>query len=390
MHNLEAIQEYLKNEKTDGWLMADFHGRNHLMIEILDLPGHITRRSFFFIPAEGDPVALVHNIDQGVFLDVEVEKIFFTPYIELEAHLKKLLSGKKRIAMEYSSNNRMPTVGLVDAGTVELVRSFGPEVVSSGDIIGYFKARLNEAQIESHRKAVELINGIKDDAFAYIGQRLKNGSPVTEAMAAEFIKKRFDGEGLVFDFGPIVAVEKNISNPHYDPLSGESSPIVTDRLVLIDLWAKFDIEYAVYGDITWMGYTGDSIPENYENEFKIVTSARDATVSFLEEHIGKREVFGFEADDACRGVIEKAGFGKYFVHRTGHSIASDVHGPGPNIDNMETEDRRKLFPGHLFSVEPGIYLGPRGYRSEIDVLITEGGPEVTSQPKQEQIIPILA
>jgi len=389
MQNLIAIQDFLKKENIDGWLMADFHGRNNLMVEFLDIDGHLTRRNFFYIPSDGEPTALTHNIEKRLFEHLPGNKASFTPYSTLEAELKNLLSGAQKVAMEYSPNNRLPYIGLVDAGTIELVRSLGVEVVTSADIIGNFKARLSEAQIETHKKAAEVVNSIKDEAFAYIADCLKIGKPVNEKMVADFIRKQFDSEGLIYDFGPVVAVEKNISNPHYDPSAGVSEKIEKNQLVLIDLWAKFDIENAVYADMTWMAFTGKDVPGKYADEFKIVTSARDAAVQFLNDNICKRDVYGYEADDACRKVIADAGFGEYFYHRTGHSIASDVHGPGPNIDNMETEDRRKLLPGHLFSIEPGIYLGPHGYRSEIDVLISETGPEITTQPVQEEILTIL-
>ncbi len=390
MFDLKAIQDFLKKEKLDGWLLADFHGRNTLMIEFLELGGHITRRNFYFIPSDGEPTGLIHNIERDRFTQVPGNKIYFTPYRDLEEHLKKLLAGKNRVAMEYSPNNRLPYIGLADAGTIELVRSFGVEVVSSADIIGNFKARLDEAQVESHKKAAFIVNGIKDKAFAYIAESLKSGKAINERMVVEFIEREFESEGMIRDFGPIVAVEKNISNPHYDPPEHGSSKIEPNQLVLIDLWAKFDLDNAVYADMTWMAFTGKEVPAEYAKEFSIVTGGRDAAVQFLRDNIGKSAVFGYEADDACRNSIAEAGFGKYFFHRTGHSIASEVHGPGPNIDNMETEDRRRLLPGHLFSVEPGIYLGPRGYRSEIDVLITENGPEVTTQPMQTEIIPLLA
>jgi len=388
MHDLKAIQAFLKSEKLDGWLMADFHGRNNLMVEFLNIKGYLTRRNFYYIPSEGEPTALTHNIEKRLFDHLPGRHISFTPFITLEKQLKQVLENAKIIAMEYSPNNRLPYIGLVDAGTVELVRSMGIEVVASADIIGNFEARLSAAQVETHKRAAEVVNKIKDEAFVFIAESLKIDKPINEKMVADFIRKQFESEGLVHDFGPVVAIDKNISNPHYEPTADNSARIEKNQLVLIDLWAKFDIDDAVYADMTWMGYTGSEIPQKYADEFKIVTSARDAAVRFLKDNIGARVVFGYEADDACRKVIADAGLGEYFYHRTGHSIASDVHGPGPNIDNMETEDKRKLLPGHLFSVEPGIYLGPHGYRSEIDVLITENGPEVTTQPMQDKILAI--
>jgi len=387
--NFGEIQEFLRRENLDGWLMADFHGRNTIMTDFLGLRGHLTRRSFFYIPAQGEPTALIHNVERDRFTHIPGLKIPFTAYTVLEETLAAVLSGAKKIAMEYSADNRLPYIGLVDAGTIELVRSLGIEVISSADLVANFKARLTEAQIVAHRKAAAAVIKIKDEAFHFIAESLRQDKKITEWMVVEFIRSLYVREGMIYDFGPSVAVEKNISNPHYDPTETESAVIEKDRLILMDIWARHSHPDGVYGDITWVGYTGKNIPQTLRDEFALVVRARDAAVAFLKEHLPRRVVYGFEVDKACREVIEKGGMGKYFFHRTGHSIAGEVHGAGPNIDSLETNDTRKLMPGHLFSIEPGIYLGERGYRTEIDVLVTPSGPEVTTVPLQTEIIPLL-
>ncbi|SYZ74468.1 Peptidase M24 [Candidatus Zixiibacteriota bacterium] len=390
MLDLKAIQNYLKKEQLDGWLMADFHARNTIAVSFLNFPDNVTRRFCYFIPAEGEPVAIIHNIEKNKFASIPGRHIYFSSYKLLESSLQNILKGKNRIAMEYSPNGRLPYIGLVSAGTVELVRSFGVEIVSSADLVAYFQARMTPEQVQSHKRAALLVNQIKDEAFAYIKENLGNGDELDERMVMNFIMMRFSEEELMIDFGPICAVDANISNPHYEPPEEGSAEIAKGKLVLLDMWAKLNRPHAVFADITWMGYVGKEIPEKYRSVFSIVTSARDRAISFIRENYGKTTLYGYDVDDACRKVIADAGYGEYFFHRTGHSILESVHGPGPNIDNLETEDRRKLMPGHLFSIEPGIYLPEYGFRSEIDCMLTENGPEVTTLPMQQEIIPILA
>ncbi|MCP4704846.1 MAG: aminopeptidase P family protein [candidate division Zixibacteria bacterium] len=387
---LDKIQRYLKDENLDGWLLADFHARNTIAVEFLDLSMHMTRRWFYLIPAEGEPVALINMIEKERFASLPGKKLYFTTYQTLEENIPKLLQGAGKLAMEYSRFGRLPYVGLVDAGTIELIRSYGVEVVSSADIVAGFQARLTERQVKMHKDAAIIVNCIKDDAFKHIKEFLDRGQTINERMVVDFMMKRFEQEEMTTDFAPICAVDANICNPHYD--SGEEKPsdINKDSLILIDLWAKFKKPHAVFADITWMAYAGEVVPEKYAEEFKLISSARDAAVSYLWEKNGQTDpVFGYEVDNACRKVISDAGYGKYFFHRVGHSILEEGHGPGPNIDNIETKDRRKLHTGHLFSIEPGIYLEDHGMRTEINLLMTEDGPEVTTQPIQQEIIPLL-
>lgn len=389
MH-INDIQTYLRNHDLDGWLLADFHARNDIAMQLLHINAMLTRRSFYFIPAEGDPTALVNPIEAAKFSDLPGTMIKYRGYVGLESELKKLLDGRKRIAMEYSLSGRLPYVGLVDAGTIELVRSCGVEIVTSADLVAHFEARLSPEQIATHRIAARNVNEIKNAAFRHIAQSLTDGTRLTEYDVVEFILAKFAEYDMETDHGPNCSVDAHAGDPHYEPTAEKSAEIKKGQLILIDLWAKLQTDNAAYADITWMAFAGTKkeIPQRYVDIFNVVTDARDAAVAFLREHIGNRPVMGYEVDDACRKVIEEAGYGEYFVHRTGHSIATVVHGPGPNIDNLETEDNRQLQQGHLFSIEPGIYQEDCGFRSEIDGLITHEGVEINPLPLQTDILPL--
>ncbi len=388
--DIEKIQDYLKRHKLDGWLLADFHGRNSVAVELLNLKGIITRRSFFFIPQVGSPTAVVHAIEQDKFKHLPCQIKTYSGYVVLEQKLSTLLTGCNRVAMEYSPKGRLPYIGLVDAGTVEGVRDLGVEVVSSADLVANFQARLSAEQIAAHRIAANNLIEIKDDAFGYIAQRLKESKPITEYEVSHFILDQFEKYDMITDNAPICAVNANAGNPHYEPVVGTAASIRMGQLILIDLWAKDKRSDGAYADITWMGFAGrkEDIPSKYNEMFAVLVRARDAAVTFVRENIHKRLVYGFQVDDVCRGVVQQAGYGDYFTHRTGHSITTVPHGPGPNIDNLETEDRRRLQEGHLFSIEPGIYLPDCGFRTEIDVLITPNGAEVTTLPLQMAILPL--
>ncbi|MBN1212735.1 MAG: aminopeptidase P family protein [candidate division Zixibacteria bacterium] len=385
--DIQQVQAYLKERGFDGWLLADFHGRNDVAVAFLKLTGIVTRRSFYFIPAVGEPTALVNPIEVEKFKHLPGDKIICRGYKKLESELKQLLDSHKRVAMEYSPLGRLPYIGLVEAGTIELVKSYGVEIISSADLVASFQARLTDRQIEAHHKAAADLIRIKNGAFAFIAEALNKGSNINEYDVCRFILDAFEKNELTTQFGPNCSVDANAGNPHYEPTQSIRTPIKKGQLILIDMWAKDKSADGVYGDITWMAFAGtkDEIPERYRRIFEILAKARDTAVAFLKENIGTREVYGYEVDDACRGVVEKAGFGDYFTHRTGHSITSSEHGPGPNIDNLETEDRRLLQPGHLFSIEPGIYYEDCGFRTEINVLITGHGPEVTTLPLQTEI-----
>ncbi len=388
--DLEKIQQYLKEQKLDGWLLADFHARNSVAVELLELKGIVTRRSFYFIPRLGSPTAVVHAIEREKFQHLPGEIKTYSSYELLEQELATLLSGCKKVAMEYSPKGRLPYIGLVDAGTVELVRGLQVEVVSSADLVANFQARLSAEQIAIHRLAAGNVMEIKDKTFAYIARHLSENKSITEYDVSHFILDQFEQYDMSTEDSPICAVDANAGNPHYEPTADNAASIKMGRLILIDLWAKIKHPQRVYADITWMAYAGkrDDIPPKYNEIFAILIKARNAAVSFLQENLMKRPVYGFQVDDVCRAVIKEAGYGDYFTHRTGHSITSAGHGPGPNIDNLETEDRRRLQPGHLFSIEPGIYLSDCGFRTEINVLITPDGAEITTLPLQNSIVPL--
>jgi len=388
--DINAIQQYLDGHNLDAWLLADFHGRNDIAVDVLGITGMLTRRAFYLIPADREPVGLVNPIEASRFAHLPGKIISYRGYHGLETHLAEQLKGYKNVAMEYSPHGRLPYIGLVDAGTVELVKGCGATVVSSADLVAHFQARLSPEQIATHRMAARNLIDIKDAAFTYIAKHLKDGTRLTEFEVCEFIRARFRELDMMTSDGPVCAVDAHAGDPHYEPQPDTASLITNGSLVLIDLWARATVDRAVYGDITWVAYAGTKaeIPARYNEMFGVIADARDRAVQFLRENIGKRPVYGYEVDDACREVIDKAGYGEFFTHRTGHSITSVIHGPGPNIDNLETEDHRKLQPGHLFSIEPGIYRQDCGFRTEIDCLITTEGPEVTALPLQTGITPL--
>jgi Xaa-Pro dipeptidase len=388
--DIPKIQAFLVEHELDGWLLADFHGRNTVAVQMLGLTGIITRRSFYYIPADGSPVGLVHAIEKTKFKSVPGSLITFSGYAQLEEQLALLLAGAKRVAMEYSPMGRLPYVGLVDAGTIELVRHVGVEIASSADLVAAFQATLSVEQMAAHRIAAHNLIEIKTRAFAYIADALKADRRITEHEVAAYIKDQFAKYDMTAADGPICAVDSHAGDPHYEPNPDEPTAIAKGNLILLDLWAKLTIPNAPYADITWMGFAGTEaeIPKRYHELFAVIVEARDKAVSFLRENVDRRPVAGFEVDDTCRAVVKAAGYGENFTHRTGHSITSTEHGPGPNIDNLETEDRRRLQKGHLFSIEPGLYFDDCGFRTEIDCLIGHDGCEVTTLPLQTAITPL--
>lgn len=386
--DIQKIQQYMIEHDLDGWLLADFHARNNIAVSLLKLDGIITRRSFFLIPSEGEPTALVHAVETDKFAHLPGRIIQYSGYKQLESELRTLVSGQGRLAMEYSPKGRLPYVGLVEAGTIELVRDMGVEIVTSADIVAAFQAILSVEQIATHRMAAHNLLEIKDAAFCFVKERLDSSEKVSEFDVVSFILSEFDRVDMTTSHAPICAVNANAGNPHYEPTSEKSSLIKKGDLILIDLWARIKQENSIFGDITWMAFAGSraEIPEKFVKLFKIIVAGRDAAVNYLREKIDSRPVRGSEVDDACRKVIDDSGYGEFFVHRTGHSITTTEHGTGPNIDNLETEDNRRLRQGHLFSIEPGIYMNDCGFRTEINVLISHTGAEITTLPVQEEIV----
>jgi Xaa-Pro dipeptidase len=380
--NLDGLQRELRHAGLDGWLLFDHHCRDPLAYRILGLGAamHVTRRWYYYIPAQGEPRGLVHRVEPGVLAAVPGEKTVYARWQELEAGLRGLLGDAKKVAMQYSPRCAVPYVANVDAGTVEMVRSLGVEVVSSAELIQIFEARWTPAMLEMHLEAGRRVDRARTEAFDFVRQELHAGRPVDEYTVQQFVMFRFAQSGLVTDHPPIVGVNANASNPHYCPPEAGSSAIRRGDLLLLDLWAKLDDPASVYYDITWMAYCGNDPPHSMREAFDAVLAGRDAGIRRVQEAVAAGlPLRGFEVDDAVRGTIEARGFGSYFGHRTGHSIGREVHGVGANMDNYETHDERPIIPGTCFSIEPGIYLPEFGVRSEVDVYVDEHSARVTGQ-----------
>jgi Xaa-Pro aminopeptidase len=387
---IDDIQKALRDEKLDGWLFFDHHQRDPLAYRILKLnPSRtVTRRWYYLIPANGEPKGLVHAIESGVLAGLPGKIQIYSSWAAQLDGLKSLLAGCRRIAMQYSPNCAIPYVSLVDAGTLELVQGTGVEVVTSANLVQLFEARWTADQLEMHLEAGRRVDRIRAEAFQMIGTALKANRTINEWQVNRFIREGFEKSGLVTDHGPIVGVNANMSNPHYEPASEGSREIRKGDAVLIDMWAKLDRPGAVFYDITWTGYCGADPPSAIQNVFEIVRDARDRAVERVQAAIRSQEgIHGFDVDDAARGYIKEKGFAEYFVHRTGHSIGEEVHGTGANMDNLETHDERKIIPGTCFSVEPGVYLPEFGIRSEVNVYVSANEARVTGE-KQQKLVAI--
>jgi Xaa-Pro aminopeptidase len=300
--------------------------------------------------------------------------------------LRTLLHGCRRVAMQYSPNCAIPYVSLVDGGTLELVRGAGIEVVSSANLVQLFESRWTADQLEMHLEAGRLVDRVRAEAFQKITTTLKAGESITEWQVNRFVREGFERSGLVTDHGPIVAVNVNMSNPHYEPQAEGSLPIRKGDAVLIDMWAKLDRPHSVFYDITWTGFCGSNPPTAIQNVFEVVRDARDRAIHRVKNAVSRDEIIhGFEVDDAARGYIQEKGFGEYFIHRTGHSIGEEVHGTSANMDNLETHDDRRIIPRTCFSVEPGVYLPEFGIRSEVNVYVGPGQAQVTGEIQQKLV-----
>jgi Xaa-Pro dipeptidase len=380
--NLRAIQQALAAEGLDGWLFFDHHGRDPLAYRVLGLPAGrtVTRRWYYLIPATGEPLGLVHSIESSALDGLPGAVSKYSSWTAQVEGLGRLLAGRRRVAMQYSPDCAIPYVAMVDAGTVELVRKTGVEVVSSADLVQQFEARWTAANLERHLEAGRKVDLVRREAFEMVSAKLRAGATVTEFAVKAFIRDRFAAEGLVTDHGPIVGVNENSSDPHYEPQADSSREIRRDDWLLIDMWAKMNAPDGVYYDITWTGFCGSDPPAEMANVFGIVTGARDRAVRFIEEGVrAGRTLRGFEVDDAARGAIRDAGFADRFFHRTGHSIGAEVHGSGANMDNLETHDERRIIPWTCFSIEPGVYLPHFGVRSEVNVFVGDDGARVTGE-----------
>jgi Xaa-Pro dipeptidase len=387
---LDDIQKALRDEKLEGWLFYDFRGSNQIARHVLKIGDKIaTRRWYYFIPVTGEPVRIVHSIERNNLDHLSGKKIVFRSWQDLHEALRITLTGRKRIAMEYSADNDIPYIAMVDGGTLDLVRKTGVEIVSSGDLVQQFEARWDDEQTASHFEAAKIVDEVKNEGFRMISESLRGGKKITEYDVQQWMWQLFEKQNLTADHPAIVAVNENASNPHYSPEKDSSQQIKKGDLVLIDIWGKLKKPNSIYGDITWMGYAGQSVPDKYARIFKIVRDAQQKSLELIADNSKNiKTTFGWEADQAARSYITKEGYGEYFLHRTGHSIGQEVHGNGAHLDNLETRDQRRLIPHTGFSIEPGIYLPEFGVRSEIDVYLGKEGPVVTS-PRQSEILPLL-
>ncbi len=387
MH-IEKIQEALREEGLDAWLFFDHHQRDPLAYRILKLDtGRMaTRRWYYLIPAHGEPRRLVHAIESGALEGLPGQKTIYSSWRTQTDSLRQLLAGHRRVAMQYSRNCAIPYVSLVDAGTLELVRSTGVEVVTSANLVQLFEARWSAEQLEMHLEAGRRVDRVRAAAFQHIADALNAGAHIDEWAVSRFIREGFAKDGLVTDHGPIVAVNANMSDPHYEPAAERSQPIHKGDAVLIDMWAKLNQPGAVFYDITWTGFCGANPPSDLENVFSVVTGARDRAIERVQKAVANGEtIHGFDVDDAARGYIQEKGFGEYFIHRTGHSIGEEVHGTGANMDNLETHDDRKIIAGTCFSVEPGVYLPRFGIRAEVNVYVSTTDARVTGEIQRRLI-----
>jgi Xaa-Pro aminopeptidase len=391
--NIGAIQTALRAQGVDGWLLYDFRGTNAIALDVTGVGrqgGHLaTRRWFYLVPATGEPRKLVHAIESHALDHLPGTAARYAGREQLEEGLKELVAGLQRVAMEYSPLCAIPYVARVDAGTIELVRRFGVEVVSSGDLVQQFSAVWGDAEISSHVAAADKLYQVKDRAFQEIARRVAAAVPTTEFDIQQLMASWFAELGMVSDSPPVVAVEANAGNPHYLPTLDGARAIRAGELVLLDLWAKLDRPGAVFADITWVGYTGRQVPDRYAQAFAAVAAARDAAAELVITRTREgREVRGFEVDRAARSVLTGAGYGGAILHRTGHSLGEAVHGNGVNMDDYETHDDRRLLPGTGFTIEPGVYFSDFGVRSEINMIVRDRDAVVTG-PRQDGILALL-
>lgn len=389
--NIASMQSDLRAAKLDGWLFYDFRGRDPIAQRVLQLPDHMrTRRWFYFVPAKGTPRKLVHKIEAQSLAAMPGDTLYYAGQEELRANLKKMLGRAKTVAMQYSPKNAIPYVAMVDAGTIELVRGAGVKVATSADLVQKYEACWSKAQLDSHLAAGAIIDRVVREGFELAAKSLLDRKPMTEHGLKQWILEEFKKSGLMAEEGPDVAVNEHASDPHYAPSADRPTLIKEGDLLLLDVWGKQNAPGSVYYDITWIGYLGPKVPEKFAKVFGVVREARDCAVDLICASVAKsKPLEGWQVDQAARSVIEKAGYGKYFFHRTGHSIGQQVHGNGVNMDGLETHDTRHLIPGTCNSIEPGIYLPEFGVRSEVNVYVGEKEARVTGAV-QTEILALLA
>jgi len=388
---LHEIQADLRAARLDGWLFYDFRGRDPIAHRILGLPNAMrTRRWFYFVPAKGIPKKLVHKIETQSLVTLPGETLYYSGQDELRKNVKKILRRAKNLAMQYSPKNAIPYVAMVDAGTVELVKSCGVKVLTSADLVQKYEACWTPQQLQSHLEAGKSIDRIVREAFALAAKGVREGKPLTEVALQQWILAEFEKDDITTDEGPDVAVNAHASDPHYAPSNERPTEIREGDLLLLDVWGKLRFSGSVYYDVAWVGYLGAKVPEKFDRVFKVIVRARDNAVALIQSSIAAgKPPQGWQVDRAARSVIEKAGYGKYFIHRTGHNIGQTVHGNGVNMDGFETHDSRHLIPGTCNSVEPGIYLPEFGMRSEVNVYVGNGEARITGAV-QKEVLALLA
>jgi Xaa-Pro aminopeptidase len=391
---IPAIQSALAEAGLDGWLFACFQQNDPIGLDLLGLSGEgklVTRRCYYLVPREGEPRKLVHALEPAMLDHLPGSKSVYLTWQKHREEMAKLVSGFRKLAAQYSPNNELPTVSRLDAGTAELVRAAGVELASSADLAQGFAATWTQEQLEGHRRANVHLHRIALEAFHKVAGALRRGDEIDEYAVQRFILDAMDLAGLWTESDPIVGVNAHSADPHYQPGPGVSSPIRKGDFLLIDLWAKEKQPGSVYADITWVGVCDAAPTDRQQEVFDVVAGGRDAAWELVKSRFPHQPVRGFEVDDAAREFIRKAGFDDYFIHRTGHSIGITDHGQGANMDNLETHDTRLLLPMTGFSIEPGVYLtGDFGIRSEINVALTAGAPEITGGEPQRELLRLLA
>jgi Xaa-Pro aminopeptidase len=387
--DVAAVQRTLRASGLDGWLLYDFHGSNPIATRLAGLNAGglmTTRRWYYLIPASGGPRKLVHAIESHNLDALPGEKDVYAGRRQLDAALTRLLSGVRRVAMEYSPDCAIPYLSRLDAGTAEAIRRRGVEIVSSGDLVQQFEAAWTPDQLASHRAASGALYRIKDRAFETAARALRNGTRLTEYDLQQQMVRWFEAEGLVSDSAPVVAIGGNAGNPHYLPSAESSRPIVADEVLLLDLWGKQTVAGAVFADITWVSTTGTAVPAGPARAFAAIAAARDAAIALVEQSARTgADLRGWQVDEAARRVLQDAGYGDHILHRTGHSLGESVHGNGVHIDDYETHDDRRLLPGTGFTIEPGLYFETFGVRTEINMYRGEREALVTG-PRQMELI----
>ncbi len=387
--DLDSIQSALRGAGIDAWLFYDHHHRDPLAAAILGLPDHglVSRRWYYVIPAQGEPRKLVHRIESGKLDSLPGSKGVYSSWQELETGLDAMLGPWRRIAMQYSPNNAIMYVSMVDAGTVEMLRSMGKEIVSSADLVSRFQAVLTQDQIDSHYAAQKLLDDILTEGFQIIGSRARSATPATEYEMMVWFQEAIRRAGLTTDHGPNVSINENSSDSHYEPAAESSRSIQSGSFLLIDIWARVNRPGTCWYDITWTGVVNREPTEQERVIFAVVRDARDAAIDAVRAAFtdGCHPVSGFEADDAARAVIRSAGYGEYFTHRTGHNIGTELHGSGAHLDNLETHDERRILPLTCFSVEPGVYLPEFGIRSEVNMISSKDNAVVTGRIQRELV-----